>query len=150
MRISTKRFGPLEIDPSRVLTFREGLIGFPDYTEYVVLDLDPDGGLKYLQSVSEPNLGFVTLDPHWAFEEYDPDFCPSDLQGLDIESPGDLLLLLVVTVPKDVRKMTANLQAPLVINPNKKVGRQVIVTSPEYTTRHSVLQALESRVKRTG
>jgi flagellar assembly factor FliW len=55
-----------------------------------------------------------------------------------------------VTVPKDVRKMTANLQAPLVINPKKRLGKQVIVASPEYTTKHSILRALEERVRRTG
>lgn len=151
MQIATKRFGFVEVDPSRVLTFAEGLIGFPDYTDYVVVDLaTADDGMKLLQCVSEPALGFVALDPRWAFGQYDPEFCPSDLAGLGVEAPGDLLLLSVVTVPKDVKKMTANLQAPLVINPKKRVGKQVIVTSPEYTTKHSVLQALECRVKRTG
>lgn len=151
MQIPTKRFGPVEIDLSQVLTFPEGLVGFPDCREYVVVDLGgAEGGLKILQAVHEPDLGFVTLDPNWAFGRYDPDLCPSDLEGLDVDSPGDLLLLSVVTVPKDIRKMTANLQAPLVINPKKRIGKQVILTSPEYTTRHGVLKALESQVKRTG
>ena len=82
----------------------------------------------------------MTLDPHWAFGDYDPELCPDDLEGLDVESPDDLVLLSVVTVPKDVRKMTANLQAPLVINPKKRLGKQVIVASPEYTTKHSILR----------
>jgi flagellar assembly factor FliW len=151
VQIESKRFGCLEIDPSRILKFPEGLIGFPNCTEYVVIDLEPSGdGLKLLQCVNEPDLGFVTLDPHWAFGDYDPELCPDDLEGLDVESPDDLVLLSVVTVPKDVRKMTANLQAPLVINPKKRLGKQVIVASPEYTTKHSILRALEERVRRTG
>ena len=50
MQIESKRFGCLEIDPSRILKFPEGLIGFPNCTEYVVIDLEPSGdGLKLLQ-----------------------------------------------------------------------------------------------------
>ena len=84
------------------------------------------------------------------FLDYDPELYPDDLAGLQVDSPNDLILLVVVTVPKDVRKMTANLQAPLLVNPKRRLGKQVVLASPEYTTKHSVLKALASQVKRTG
>ena len=46
----------------------------------------------------------------------------------------------VVTVPGDAKEMTANLLAPLLINPEKRLGRQVIVSDPKYTTKHQVLR----------
>ncbi len=151
MKILTKRFGWVDVDPSRVLTFPDGLVGFSEYKDYVVIDLEAGGGcLKLLQSLTEPALEFVILDPRWAFQGYDPELYPDDLEGLEVTSPDDLMLLVVVTVPKDVAKMTANLQAPLVVNPKRRLGKQVIVASPEYTTKHSVLKALASQVKRTG
>ena len=64
--------------------------------------------------------------------------------------PGELILLSVVTVPRDIKKMTANLQAPLVINPKKRLGKQVISIVPEYTTRHMVFLPLQNLMKRTG
>ncbi|MEX0975073.1 MAG: flagellar assembly protein FliW [Bacillota bacterium] len=150
MQIETKRFGTLEVDPGNVLTFPEGLIGFPDYHEFVVVDFKvKDECVRWLQAVSEPALGFVTLDPKAVFPDYDPEVCAKDLSSLD-SSPDDMMLLSVVTVPKDIRKMTANLQAPLVISPKKRVGRQVIVTSPEYTTKHYVFSAVSSLSQRTG
>lgn len=103
-----------------------------------------------LQCLSEPSLEFVILDPQWAFTGYDPELYPNDLEGLEVSSPDELMVLVVVTVPRDIRKMTANLQAPLLVNPKRRLARQVIVASPEYTTKHSVLQALASQVKRTG
>jgi flagellar assembly factor FliW len=151
MEILTKRFGLVQVDPSRVLTFPDGLVGFREYKDYVVIDLEAGGGcLKLLQSLNEPALEFVILDPRWAFQDYGPELLPDDLEGLEAGSPDDLMLLVVVTVPKEVAKMTANLQAPLVLNPKRRLGKQVIVASPEYTTKHSVLKALGSQVKRTG
>ncbi len=151
MQVVTKRFGTVEVDPRQVLTFPEGLIGFPDYHEFVVMDFEvKDECIRWLQSVGEPELGFVAMDPRPAFPHYDPEFCPKDLTPLAVDAPDDLVVLSVVTVPKDIRKMTANLQAPLLINPKKRVGRQVIVASPEYSTKHYVFSALEGLVKRTG
>jgi len=150
MQVVTKRFGTLEVDPANVLDFPEGLIGFSDYHEFVAVDFEVAGEcVHWLQAVSEPALGFVTLDPKAVFPDYDPEFCPQDIQPLN-SKPDELVLLAVVTVPKDVRQMTANLQAPLVIDPRKRLGRQVIVTSPEYTTKHYVFSALSSLSQRTG
>ncbi len=150
MQVQTKRFGTVEVDPANVLTFPEGLIGFPDCHEFVVVDFEvKDDCVRWLQAVSEPSLGFVTLDPKAVFPDYDPEVCPADLSVLESD-PEDLVVLSVVTVPKDIRKMTANLQAPLVISPKKRCGRQVIVTSPEYTTKHYVFSALSNLAKRTG
>jgi len=150
MQVVTKRFGTLEVDPENIVTFPEGLIGFPDCTDFVVVDYQVAGDcVRWLQSVTEPALGFVTLDPKAVFPDYDPEFCPQDLEPLEAK-PDELVLLAVVTVPTDIRRMTANLQAPLVINPKKRVGRQVITTSPEYTTKHYVFSALSSLSQRTG
>jgi flagellar assembly factor FliW len=151
MRVATKRFGMVEVDPGQVLTFPEGLIGFPNFHEFVVMDFEvKDECVRWLQSAAEPELGFVAMDPRAAFPDYDPEFCLKDLTPLAVDMPDDLVVLSVVTVPKDIRKMTANLQAPLLINPKKRVGRQVIVASPEYSTKHYVCSALEGLVKRTG
>ncbi|MGI6662019.1 MAG: flagellar assembly protein FliW [Bacillota bacterium] len=151
MKILTKRFGLVEVDPSKALTFPDGLIGFSEYKDYLVIDLEAgDGSLKLLQSIDEPTLEFVILDPRCVFLNYDPELYPNDLAGLQVDSPDELMLLVVVTVPKDVRKMTANLQAPLVVNPKRRLGKQVVLASPEYTTKHSVLKALASQVRRTG
>ncbi|MGI6620833.1 MAG: flagellar assembly protein FliW [Bacillota bacterium] len=150
MEVPTKRFGIVEVDESRILHFPEGLIGFPDYRRFIVLDLDKGGFLKWLQSVDEESLGFVIIDPRVPFVDYDPVFAPGDLQGLGACRPDELVLMSVVTVPGDAKEMTANLLAPLLINPEKRLGRQVIVSDPKYTTKHQVFAALQDLMKRTG
>lgn len=151
MQVATKRFGAVEVSSEQVLTFPEGLIGFPDYRDFVVINFEVQGdSVRWLQAVTEPALGFVALDPKAAFPDYDPEVGDSDLSGVEASAPDEVVLLSVVTVPKDIRKMTANLQAPILINPEKRLGRQVIVTSPEYTTKHYVFPALAGLAKRTG
>ena len=98
----------------------------------------------------ETSLGFVILDPRVPFVDYDPVFTPEDLEGLEASSADELVLLCVVTVPQDVKQMTANLLAPLVINPAKRLGKQVIISDPKYTTKHQVFSALRNLMKRTG
>ncbi len=151
MLVDTKRFGPIEVSVDQVLEFPEGLIGFPHLHRFVAINLDgPDRWLTWFQSVEEPAVGFVTLDPKAVFPDYNPLFYPKDLAGFDSSSPDNLVVLAVVTVPRDVRKMTANLQAPLVLDPIKRLGKQVIVASTEYTTKHYVFAALQTLVRRTG
>lgn len=150
MRIVTKRFGTHEIDPDKVIVFQDGLIGFPDEHRFAVMNFDVDEDwVRWLQALDDPDLGFLTMDPRAVFPEYDPEVCPNDLFSLQA-SPEDIILLCVVTVPQDVRKMTVNLRAPLLINPSNRRGRQVIVDSPEYTTKHYVFSALSKLAKRTG
>lgn len=151
MEVIDTAFGPLPVEPEKVLTFPSGLIGFPQYHRYVVVD--PDGGeglLKYLQCVEEPSLGFVTLDPRALFADYRPEMPREDLDLIGVSGLDGALLLCVVAVPPDVTKMTCNLRAPLVVNPETRMAKQIISVSPEYDTRHYVFPVLRSLARRTG
>lgn len=151
MQIISRRLGNLEIPEEQVLYFPDGLIGFVENKRYVVVDLKRGAGiLKWLQCIDEPDLGFVILDVYAVFPEYNPEFYQEDLRLLQCENPNDLITMAVVTVPRTVTRMTANLQAPLLINPLKRIGRQVITSSPAYSIKHAIFPALQNLVQRTG
>jgi len=150
VEFATKQFGVIEIRDDQIVTFPEGLIGFQGCKRFFVLDIDDVGFFKWLQCLDEDYLGFIILDPRSVFPDYDPEFAAKDLELLGASSPGDLVMLSVVTLPEEVTEMTMNLQAPLVINPSKRLGKQVITVSPEYTTKHAVYAQLQNLLKRTG
>lgn len=150
MEFPTRQFGVLHIRDDQVIDFPEGLIGFESCKRFFVFDLDDFGIFKWLQSLDDQSLGFIILDPKLVFKNYDPEFTPKDLEILEASNPGDLVLLSVVTLPEEVRDMTVNLQAPLVINPSKRLGRQVITISQEYSTKHNVFVQIQNLMKRTG
>lgn len=151
MKIKTKRFGEVEFEQDKIVEFPRGLIGFPDYTQFIVMDLyDTNHDMKWLQSVQEPSLGFVVISPFSIFPDYAPHVSFNDMAELRASQPDELVVMAVVTVPKNIKSASANLQAPILINPSKRIAKQVILTSPEYTTKHNIFSSLERLLQRTG
>lgn len=151
MEVINTAFGPLQVESEKVITFPSGLIGFPQFHRYVVIDRDGgEGLLKYLQCLDQPSLGFVTLDPRVIFDDYAPEMPREDLESIGVSSLDEALLLCVVVVPPDVTKMTCNLRAPVVVNPDTRMAKQIISISPEYETRHYVFPVLQNLMQRTG
>jgi flagellar assembly factor FliW len=151
MQLITGRFGPIEIKENQIISFPEGLIGFKEYKRFVMLDIDAGRNIvSWLQCVDEPDLGFLILHAPSVFPEYNPQFSYDDLKMFGSVNTSNMVLLSVLTVPPEPVKMTANLQAPLIVEPKRRLGKQVITTSAEYTTKHAVFERLQNYFRRTG
>lgn len=143
-RLATKAFGTIDVEPAQILQFPDGLFGFPDSQEFALLDDRQDSPFKWLQSTADAGLAFVVIQPELFLGTYTPEPGPADLKVLDVSSVSDCVTLLIVTIPQDEpRKMTANLQGPILINGPKKVGRQVISNNDQHLVRVSILEQLE-------
>jgi flagellar assembly factor FliW len=131
----------------RIITVVGGLLGFRDYTRYVILNHDDDSDVpfRWLQSVENPALAFVILDP-WAFMvnyaiELPDEVCTS----LSLSEAQPPLIFAIVTIPLEPSLMTANLQGPLVINATTRRAQQAVLANSPYTTQHSILAGLWRR-----
>lgn len=141
MKVTSRVFGEVTAAPEQVLRFPEGLYGFPDVKDFVVLDLPAAGAvLKWLQAVSDPDLGFVLVDPRAAHPDYNPPVDSADLKALGLDRLEDSILMLVAVVPANVQEMTVNLQAPLLINPQRRLARQLILAGAGYPLRWPVFK----------
>ena len=123
MEITTTRFGNLEVDPSDIITFERGILGFEHLRDYILLNFDGKSPFSYLQSAEDPDLAFVVLDPTAVWPDYRVKLAQEEVADLGIESDAEAAVLAIVTVPSEVRLMTANLQGPLVINPQDQEGK---------------------------
>ena len=139
MRIRSARLGALEIDVAEIITFPDGIIGFPDYKRYVELEFLEDSPLRLLQAVDEPDLGFIIIDPLLFAPDYVVDISKEDMRSLNAESLDSLAARAIVTIPEDPYEMTANLQGPLVINASTRLARQIVNNDNRYGTKHKVL-----------
>lgn len=132
----SSRFGTLEIDNDSVLTFPSGLLGFPESRRYVILDHDTEAPFKWLQSLDEPALAFVIIDPDLLLADYHiqvPDDALAEVQGSE---DSDLATAVILTIPSDdPGRMTANLRGPLLMNQRTKLCKQLVL-SDEFPTRH--------------
>ena len=138
MKISTTRFGELEVQEKDIISFPRGLIGFPETTRYVVIDHPGGGPFRWLQSLDKPETAFAITDPLLFFPDYRVPVATEDLSPIEIEDPSAGVVIVILVVPHDPWKITANLQGPVVINTEKRLGMQVILSVPEYTTKHCI------------
>lgn len=139
MKLETRQFGPLEVEPASILTFASGLLGFEELKRFVLLERPEIAPLEWLQSVENPQIVFTVIDPTVVFGNYQPDFSPEDWEALGLSEGEPVTVRVLVTVPKDPADMTANLLGPLVINTAQGKGRQVVLVNSEYPVRQRLL-----------
>jgi len=140
MNIKTKRFGDIDIDPKSTIHFPSGLLGFAGFRDYVLLDPNKKSPLKWLQSMDDPSLAFVVTDPLIFKPDYEIRVFESDLEELKVEDPSTVVQLVIVTVPQDPVKMTANLKGPVLINTVNNLARQIVLDNPDYNLKHRLLR----------
>lgn len=137
MQVVTARFGTLEVEPEKVLKFPRGMVGFPELKEFFFVPLPENDVFVWMQAVSNPDVAFLMVNPFVFFPDYEVDLPEAVRKFLEINDPSDVTLLTVVTIPsRNVREMTTNLLAPVVINHVKRIGSQVILESSSYRTKH--------------
>lgn len=147
MQILTKIFGEITIDDDKIIQFPNGIIGFPELTDFTLVH-DEDKGtesIHWLQSIQEPAFAMPVMDPLIVCPDYNPEVDDELLNILGEIVPEELLVLVTVTVPKDLTKMSVNLKGPVVINAAEKKAIQVIVEGDEYQVKFPVYDILNQK-----
>ncbi|MDA8162130.1 MAG: flagellar assembly protein FliW [Desulfobacteraceae bacterium] len=148
MEIETSRFGRMEIDPERIITFTRGMLGFSAQKRYILFPHKEGSSFYWLQSVDDPWLAFVVISPDVFCSDYEFELKDQVLQELKIERPEQVLVLVTVTVPKgNPGGLTANLLGPVVINMDERLACQVILDPAVYPVAFPVVPSLEAKVK---
>ena len=132
MKIQTKYFGELNIDDSTTLRFSDGLFGFEQEKEFVLLSFsEEEDFLLCLQSVTTPFLAFTVLNPFMVMPEYRPTLPQEELQRLGVDKSEDLCYYVLCRVENPVSKITVNMRCPVVLNDQTRQARQVILDEYE-------------------
>ncbi len=141
--IRTLSFGEIEIPENRILSFREGLPGFPNHHRFVILSFDDLKPFEYLQALDEPPVAFLVINPFLVLSGYSMNFSDPDLADLAVADPAELTVYAVANVPEDPSKATVNLFAPIVVNERNKKGRQFLLHDSGYSVKHPLLRPAE-------
>lgn len=153
MRVQTKFFGEVDIEDEKIIDFPNGIIGFENFNKFTIIyDIDNDSQtrISWLQSVEEPALALPVIDPLAIVPEYIPMIEDELLAPLGNPADEDLLFLLVMTVPADMTKVTANMKAPIIINAEKKKGVQLIVENADYPVKFNVYESVQKMKEKAG
>jgi flagellar assembly factor FliW len=144
MVIDTSRFGQIDVCDDSIIRMAEGMLGFSGVKDYVLVQHRDGSPFLWYQAVAEPNLAFLVMDPFTFFPDYEVMLSQEDLAALGSAELGDLAVFAVVVIPDNPEEMTANLRGPIVINADKKVARQVVLTDERYSPRHSIMREVRS------
>ncbi len=152
MTIMTKVFGEITIDDDRIITFPGGIVGFPELTDFALLHDSEKGtdSIHWLQSLQEPAFAMPVMDPLRVCPDYNPEVDDEILKNLGELNPDDMLVLVTMTVPKEVEKMSVNLKGPIIINATRKTAMQVIVEGDEYPVKFPIYDILNANKKKAG
>lgn len=138
MDVLTTRFGMVDVDERRLITFPAGLLGFIAYKTYALLQPDDHGAFLWLQSVEAPELAFVVTDPTLWVSNFQVPIRREQMAELGLESLEEAQVFAIVN--KYDRTVTANLQGPLVVNVGARRGMQLVLAEKRWTTRHEIVQ----------
>ncbi len=140
MKVSTTRFGEIEVKEEDIIYMVEPILGFPYSRRYVILNHKAGSPFKWLQSIDDGSLAFVIVDPRLFKPDYIVPLEKEDAEKLEIESENEAEVYVFVVIPEDPKEMSANLKGPLVINKRKKLAKQIVLIDDEYPLRYKLLK----------
>lgn len=144
MQIQTKYFGEVEIEESKIIHFNRGLMGFEEYKDYTIIyDIESKGNkISWLQCATEPTIALPIMNPLDVVANYNPSIASASLDELEGLSEENMAIFTIVTVPSNVKNMTINLKAPIIINSQTTQAIQVIADNKEYSVRNNLYELL--------
>lgn len=139
IRVNTSRFGQLSIKSEKVITITSPFLGFPETRQFFLKPHGENSPFWWLQSMEDPELAFVTIQSAFLIPDYSPEVSDAIRLELQAEPGQNLEVLLILTIPPGApEEMTANLLGPVVINPQKRLAKQVIQDITRYDVRWPV------------
>jgi len=126
MRITTTRFGRIDVDAADLIRFPSGLPGLEDCREWALLADAANDALGWLQSTTRAEIALAVVSPRRFVPDYQVRIPRSELSPLALDDMQDAQV--VVVVGENGTGLTLNLKAPIVINLQARTGRQVVAS----------------------
>ncbi len=145
-KANTRLFGEIEIADEKIIKMKEGIIGFPNLVNFTLIHNEEKGhtSIKWLQSLDDPIFALPVMNPLEIKPDYRPLVNEEGLALLGDLSDESIFVLVTITVPKEIEKMSVNLKAPFVININNMEGKQMI-TENDYPVKYMIYDLLKNK-----
>lgn len=147
MIINTRIFGEIDVEEDKVITFEEGIIGFPDCRRFTLIfdeDKDDHNSISWMQSLDEPVFALPVMDPLLVKPDYNPQVEDELLKELGELTEENLFILVTVTVPENIEELSVNLKAPLIINVDERKAVQIIIED-DLPVKYKIYEQLKAR-----
>jgi flagellar assembly factor FliW len=122
-----------------IFQFDEGLIGFYDCKSFLLIEREEIAPFRWLQSTDRADIGFLVIDPSLVVTDYKTVIPSREWESLGLGNPEAGVVLVTCMVGAENAQSTGNLQAPILLNYQRRTGKQVILTETGLTSRHPLL-----------
>ena len=139
MRFLSKVHGEMEYEENNIITFNKGIPGFNDLRNFILLDLQEYESFKLLQSLENDEISLIVTSPYEFYNDYEIKLSEETIKNLKIDSPKQVNIITTVTLNSDVKKITTNLQGPIVINTSNNLGEQIILDNSKYKVKSPLI-----------
>lgn len=143
MLIQTVRFGQLKVPDEKLIKMQKPILGFERLSVYCLVEKEEFRPFLWLQSVEDPAVAFIVVKPLVFFPDYRIEVHSNELAELMISRPDRVETYVIVTMPEDATRMSANLQGPILINTENNRAKQLVLVNSDYRVKHSIFDALE-------
>jgi flagellar assembly factor FliW len=154
MKVETKWFGTIEIGEEKIITFTKGLMGFESCKRFTIIydvEKEQEATIMWLQSVDNKDLALPVMKPEIVKRDYDPIVEDELINSLGSNiKDAELVVLVTLTVPSDLTKMTCNLKAPIIINADTMKGIQLIADNEDYMVKYPIYDILAKDCAKDG
>lgn len=133
MKIESQRFGTMDVAEDQLIRFADGMIGFPEEKEYVLLPHGQSESIGWLQSTENPALAFPVVSAHDVTANYIGLDALINAAGLG-SNREDVAVMAVLSAPQN-GPATVNLVAPIVVNATTRNGAQILLDNSRFSTR---------------
>ena len=151
MNVQTRLFEEIEVDAKKIINFKDGMIGFSDLKQFMIIhDAEAKNkNILWLQSLDDTSIAFPVIDPLLIKSDYNPTVEDELFRNIGaLDENEKLLVLTTLTVPTDITKLSTNLRAPIVINPAALKGCQIIVDNDDYPVKYYIYDILNAGRKK--
>lgn len=138
MEILSPIHGTIVYEEDEIITFEKGVPGFQDLKNFVIKEVGEDSPFSILQSIEDKEIGFILISPFLVNDKYEINLSKEIINNLKIKSPDEVLLYSIVTLNSNMKGITANLKAPIIINLDTKKAEQYIIDKDTYKIKEKI------------
>ncbi|MCH9030892.1 MAG: flagellar assembly protein FliW [candidate division Zixibacteria bacterium] len=133
LSIETSRFGTVQTDEDLVITLVKPILGFENLRKFCLLEREESDPFMWLQSLDEPEVAFVVLNPTLFYPDYLVETHPRELEDIDCSDLSKIETYVIVTVAENPKNVTVNLQGPVLINIENRRAKQLVMVNSHYS-----------------
>ena len=144
MIVKSLKLGELEVPEEKLIVMERPILGFENLKRFCLIEIEEMMPFLWLQSVEEPAISFLVVNPVVFFPDYRIEINPKEIAELEVNRVEAVETYVIITLNKRPELITANLQGPVLINTENNLAKQLILVNSDYRVKHSLMEAVET------